>query len=250
MRRRPAQRIHRRRPTGHAQVIAQGVVSFGEGAYAWTLGEIGVETTEHPLVAETATFLLAGDGAVHVHGTEGTWVRLAAGEATFRPAGSTAAVQAGEPATVGAIAVGPAAAGQTGAFTPGAGAARRGPAPRCARTRRGAAAPGRSARLRRGHRWRRGRQRDDPGVRVGDTRRRRAFADQLRRGRCGDRGRRRDRTGDHDGTPSPTSTSTSAAATTVPPGPTPAVTTVPPTRHRRRHRRPPTRRHPTPTTTA
>ncbi len=42
--------------TGHAQVIAQGVVSFGEGAYAWTMGEIGVETTEHPVVAETATF--------------------------------------------------------------------------------------------------------------------------------------------------------------------------------------------------
>ena len=107
---------------GHAQVIAQGLVNFGEGSYAWTLGEISVETTEHLWATETATFLLAGDGAVHVHGTEGTWVRLAAGEATFRHAGSTAAVQGGESATLGAIAVGPAAAGQTDIFTPGAGA--------------------------------------------------------------------------------------------------------------------------------
>ena len=107
---------------GHAQVIAQGLVNFDEGPYAWTLGEISVETTEHLLEAETATFLLAGDGSVHVHGTEGTWVRLAAGEATFRHAGSTAAVQGGESATLGAIAVGPAAAGQADSFTPGAGA--------------------------------------------------------------------------------------------------------------------------------
>ncbi len=108
--------------TGHAQVIAQGLVNFGDGPYSWTLGEIEVETTEHMLAVETATFLLAGDDSVHVHGTEGTSVRLAAGEAMFRPAGSTAAVLGDVPATVGAIAVGPAAAGQTGTFTPGAGA--------------------------------------------------------------------------------------------------------------------------------
>ena len=120
--RRPASGIHRRRRPGTLKVIAQGLVNFGDGPYAWTLGEIEVETTEHPSAAETATFLLAGDDSVHVHGTEGTWVRLAAGEATFRHAGSTAAVQGDEPATVGAIAVGPAAAGQTGTFTPGAGA--------------------------------------------------------------------------------------------------------------------------------
>ena len=107
--------------TGHAQVIAQGVVIMGGGAYAWTMGEIGVETTERPLVAETATFLLAGDGAVDVRGAEGTSVRLAPGEATFRPAGSSAAVQAGGPAAVGVITVAPAASGQACVFTPGAG---------------------------------------------------------------------------------------------------------------------------------
>ena len=53
-----------------------------------------VETTEHPVVAETAT---------------------------FRPAGSSAALQAGDPAPVGAITVAPAITGQAGAFTPGAG---------------------------------------------------------------------------------------------------------------------------------
>ena len=72
-------------------------------------------------MAETATFLLAGDGAVDVRGAEGTSVRLAPGEATFRPAGSSAAVQAGDPAQVGVITIAPAATGQAGAFTPGAG---------------------------------------------------------------------------------------------------------------------------------
>jgi hypothetical protein len=108
--------------SGHAQVIAQGLVNFDDGPYAWNRTEVGVETTARQFLAETATLLLAGDSSVHVHGAEGTWVRLAAGEATFRTAGSTAALRSGVPAALDAIAVGPAAAGQTGAFTPGGGA--------------------------------------------------------------------------------------------------------------------------------
>ena len=108
--------------SGHAQVIAQGLVNFDDGPYAWIRTEVSVETTARQFPAETATFLLADDSSVHVHGAEGTWVRLAAGEATFRPAGSTAALRGDAPATLEAIAVGPAPAGQTGAFTPGGGA--------------------------------------------------------------------------------------------------------------------------------
>ncbi len=74
-------------------------------------------------VAESGTFLLAGPQSIRVYGAEGTWARLADGEATFRQAGSTAAASTGTgaSATLSTIALMPAPDGGADSFVPGAG---------------------------------------------------------------------------------------------------------------------------------
>lgn len=108
--------------SGHAQVIAQGVVGFDGSAYRWKLGSHSVPAEGSDFAATGGTFLASTTGApVMVHGNEGTWSRLAAGEATFRFSGSTAATSAGAAATLSTISVDLATDGGADAFTPGAG---------------------------------------------------------------------------------------------------------------------------------
>ena len=108
--------------TGHAQVIAQGVVGFDASAYRWKLGTHSVPAEGSEFTAAGGTFLAVTSGpAVAVHGAEGTWSRLAAGEATFRFSGSTASTTAGAGATVTTIGLEVAGDGGADEFTPGAG---------------------------------------------------------------------------------------------------------------------------------
>ena len=108
--------------SGHAEVIAQGVVGFDGSAYRWKLGSHTVAAEGSTFAATTGTFLAASSGAaVTVHGNEGTWSRLAPGEATFRFSGSTASTSAGAAATLSTISVDLATDGGADAFTPGAG---------------------------------------------------------------------------------------------------------------------------------
>lgn len=111
--------------SGHASVIAQGLVNFADDSYQWRLDSHMVEAAGNEFAAQTGTFLVAGtSGAVHVDGIEGSWSRLADGEATFRPSGSTAATHTGngQPATLSTIGIWPADTdGASDAFAPGAG---------------------------------------------------------------------------------------------------------------------------------
>ena len=108
--------------SGHAQVIAQGVVGFDASAYRWKLGSQPVPVEGGEFTAAGGTFLAVTSGpAVTVHGTEGTWSRLAAGEATFRFSGSSASTAANAAATLTTIGLDIATDGGADAFTPGAG---------------------------------------------------------------------------------------------------------------------------------
>jgi hypothetical protein len=109
--------------TGHAEVIAQGVVGFDASAYRWTLGSHSVPAGGSEFTAAGGTFLALTSGPpVAVHGSEGTWSRLAGGEATFRFSGSTASTTAGAAAaSLTTVGLDIATDGGADAFTPGAG---------------------------------------------------------------------------------------------------------------------------------
>jgi hypothetical protein len=110
---------------GHAEVIAQGVVNFDDAAYRWGLATHAVAPEGSVFAATTGTFLVAtSDPAVTVRGAEGTWSRLASGEATFRFSGSTAQTTAdgGAAGQLTTIALDPAPDGGADSFQPGAGA--------------------------------------------------------------------------------------------------------------------------------
>jgi hypothetical protein len=108
--------------TGHSEVIAQGVVGFDAAAYRWSLGSHPVPAEGGDFTAAGGTFLALTSGpAVTVHGAEGTWSRLAAGEATFRFSGSTASTASSAAATLTTIGLDVATDGGADAFTPGAG---------------------------------------------------------------------------------------------------------------------------------
>ena len=109
--------------SGHAQVIAQGLIDVDGSGYRWALDSHEVDAAGNEFVAESGTFLLAGAQSIRVYGAEGTWARLADGEATFRQAGSTAAASTGTgaSATLSTIALMPARDGGADSFVPGAG---------------------------------------------------------------------------------------------------------------------------------
>ena len=80
--------------SGHAEVVAQGVVAFGDGPWHWQLTtgmanpEVSAVDIAHP------GFLLAdGPGAVLVGTDDAPVARLAAGEALFMPGGEPATVR-------------------------------------------------------------------------------------------------------------------------------------------------------------
>ena len=77
-----------------------------------------VDAAGNEFVAESGTFLLAGAQSIRLYGAEGTWARLADGEATVRQAGSTAAASTGTgaSATPSTIALMPARDGGADSF--------------------------------------------------------------------------------------------------------------------------------------
>jgi hypothetical protein len=83
--------------SGHAQVIAQGVVSFTAGAHHWRLATNDVGTAPVDIAIASPTFLVADSGAVDAGAVRITepnglgWL-LADGEATFPPAGAAVSI--------------------------------------------------------------------------------------------------------------------------------------------------------------
>lgn len=82
--------------SGHAEVVAQGIVSFGDGPWHWQLASGSVGRDAAALDTAHPGFVVAGGpGAVVVGSADGPIARLAAGEGLFLPRG--------EPATVAAL---------------------------------------------------------------------------------------------------------------------------------------------------
>jgi hypothetical protein len=96
--------------SSHAQVIAQGVVSFTAGAHHWRLATNDVGTAAVDIEIASPTFLIAASGAVdagavRITEAEGLGWLLADGEATFPPAGSAVSVAPTPGAVVHEIAI-------------------------------------------------------------------------------------------------------------------------------------------------
>ena len=105
-----------------AEVIAQGLVTFDDGEFHWTLASLAVNRTLAPVGSESPEFLLAGGPvAVLVSSSDGAGWRLGPGEAVFQPedSASDAMALAEGAAALTTISVdrGPGA----GQFAPGAG---------------------------------------------------------------------------------------------------------------------------------
>ena len=108
---------------GHAEVIAQGVVAFPDGAFVWDAEHRDGAGLPFVFTSSPPMFLVVGgpDGVL-VQGTGGLLAVLAAGEGTYVPAGSTgsaAVFTAG--ATSSAERITFVGGSGPGAFTPGAG---------------------------------------------------------------------------------------------------------------------------------
>ena len=108
---------------GHAEVIAQGVVTFPDGTFVWDAQHLDGAALPYEFTDSPPMFLVAGgpDGIL-VQGTGGLLAVLYAGEGSYVPAGATgtaAPVTTGATATADRITF----VGGTGvdAFTPGAG---------------------------------------------------------------------------------------------------------------------------------
>ena len=96
--------------SGHAQVIAQGVVSFTAGAHHWRLVTNDVGTAPVAIDIASPTFLVAAStvfdaGPIRITEPDGLGWLLADGEATFRPAGSAVAIDPTPGALVHEIAI-------------------------------------------------------------------------------------------------------------------------------------------------
>ncbi len=108
--------------TGHAQVIAQGLVTFGDGPLLWQLQPSPASTTPVLIDTSAATFIVSdGPGAVVVSGDAGPLARLAAGEAVFRQAGTTTQLRSVSADGGGVAALSLVAGDGENAFTPGPG---------------------------------------------------------------------------------------------------------------------------------
>src|SRR5262245_46763523 len=80
--------------SGHAPVVAQGVVSSTAGPHHWRLVTNDVGTAPVTVEAASPTFLVAVSdapdaGPIRISEPDGLGWVLATGEAAFRPAGST-----------------------------------------------------------------------------------------------------------------------------------------------------------------
>jgi hypothetical protein len=110
--------------SGHAQVIAQGVVPFTAGAHHWRLVTNDVGTAPGAIDISSPTFLVAAStalnaGAIRITEPDGLGWLLADGEAAFRPAGSAVAIDPTPGALVHEIAIDEGSGGD--AFDPGNG---------------------------------------------------------------------------------------------------------------------------------
>jgi len=108
--------------SGHAEVIAGGVVTFGDGPFHWQPVTIAVTSQPTPVDPASPTFVIAtAPVPVMLDDATGTLARLSAGEALFRPALATTALHTPSPTGAGALAI-PIVAGPgdaDGTFTPG-----------------------------------------------------------------------------------------------------------------------------------
>ena len=108
--------------SGHAEVIAQGLVTFADGPAHWTLTVDAVTETVSTIPSAAPAFLLSdGPAAVVVADPTGPLARLAPGEALFRPGGAPTDLSTA-PASTGQISEIAVVAGSgPDEFTPGAG---------------------------------------------------------------------------------------------------------------------------------
>jgi hypothetical protein len=105
-----------------ADVIAQGIVEFGDGDFHWTVATLAINVTPMAIGSESPSFLLAGGPvALLVSTADCACWRLGPGEAVFRPAGSGSTVGAVADGAAGLTTITVAAGGGAGAFTPGPG---------------------------------------------------------------------------------------------------------------------------------
>ena len=71
-------------------MIAQGVVTFGDGEFHWTSESVAINSTVAPVGSNAAGFAVAsGPVAAVVASSAGATWRLGPGEAVFRPAATT-----------------------------------------------------------------------------------------------------------------------------------------------------------------
>ena len=108
--------------SGHAEVIAQGLVTFADGPAHWTLTVDAVTETVSTIPSAAPAFLLSdGPAAVVVADPTGPLARLAPGEAMFRSGGAPTDLSTA-PASTGQISEIAVVAGSgPDEFTPGAG---------------------------------------------------------------------------------------------------------------------------------
>ena len=108
---------------GHAEVIAQGVVTFPDGAFVWETEHLSGPGLPFAFSASPPMFLVAGGpGGLLVQGTNGLLAVLGDGEGTYVASGSTgnaAAFPIG--ATAAALRITFVGGSGPGAFVPGAG---------------------------------------------------------------------------------------------------------------------------------
>ena len=112
-------------PGGHAAVIAQSLVGFGDGEYSWELTTLPItETPPTPMTADPVTFVVADGPAPAVATPSGGGAggaRLAVGEAivALPDVGFDVVAASPEGSTIIGVAIAPGAG--DGAFTPGIG---------------------------------------------------------------------------------------------------------------------------------
>jgi Bacterial TSP3 repeat len=80
--------------SAHSQVIAQGVVDFPDGQFAWTLAEEQVDQAGTQVDPQGSQFILADDGALMVSSGDGRRALLAPGEAVYDPRSLPASLNA------------------------------------------------------------------------------------------------------------------------------------------------------------
>lgn len=80
--------------SGHAEVVAQGVVAFDAGPVHWLVATDPIGTTDTDVDDSAPAFVMApGPGSIVVSDGATPIARLAPGEATFRPAGVATTVR-------------------------------------------------------------------------------------------------------------------------------------------------------------